>query len=112
MKFRSNIFKRAKSAWAYRSEPEEMRFIANFYWHTLLAIALCAAVFAFLFSAQELGGVVQAINTPPSIPKQQVPTLTQDQIQSILDVFSARQAGYLTLSNTPAEVVADPSVAK
>ena len=108
MNFNLSPFSHLKESWDYRGEPENIHFLGEVFWHTLLVLALLVALFSIGVGAQEMAAVSEAesVSAPPSTAP---PPLDPAKLQNALGQFSARQAQYQTILKSPPPQVADPS---
>lgn len=108
MKFNFSPFSRLKESWDYRGEPENIHFLGEVFWRGLLALALIVVLVAVGVGVQEMAAVSEAENVSGA-PSTAPPPLDPAKLQNALAQFSARQAQYQAILQSPAPQVADPS---
>ena len=108
MSFNLHIFSRAKAAWEYRSEPEEMHFLAALYWRLIQLFVVCIACLALVLGFSEFASTTQT-SDQAVVGSAGTPSLNRAVLQSTLDEFSARQSLYQSLSAQGPAPIVDPS---
>ncbi|KKW19285.1 MAG: hypothetical protein UY63_C0017G0062 [Parcubacteria group bacterium GW2011_GWA2_51_10] len=100
-----------REAYESRHEPESMHVIADFYWRTLLLVALLLVVLFALYGSLEFMRV--ANDTAIDAASEQAParperTFNRSRLQAVLDSLNAREAQFESLKKS-APTVVDPS---
>ena len=109
MKFKIDIFNRARDAYAAGYEPEGRRFLSDIYWRTFLVAALFTLVCVFLYGTwvlmrvlDDLGATADQSTSPP-------PALSRAMLKEVVSGFEMRQSQFETIKKNPPAAIPDPS---
>lgn len=109
MRFFTDIWDTLRSFYESRQEPEYMRPLAEWYWRTLLSVALVALFSILAFGVWKFYNVTRILSAgADSRPSRQPEVLSKKDIADILTAFSERQARFEAAKDART-VIPDPS---
>ncbi|MDO8514406.1 MAG: hypothetical protein Q7S50_02585 [bacterium] len=109
MKFKIDIFNRARDAYAVGHEPEGRRLLSDIYWRTILVAALLILVCVFLYGTWVLMRVLDDLGATADVSAPPPPALSRAMLKEMVQGFEMRQSQFETMKKSPPAAIPDPS---
>lgn len=109
MTFFTDIWRTLRTFYEARHEPENMRPLAEWYWRTLLVLALFSLGLILVYGTWEFFTVMRKLHAGSELKRSEQPVLlTRKDLTELLAAYEAREAAF-EAAKRGRPSVADPS---
>jgi hypothetical protein len=109
MKLHNDTLEWLRDTYVDRSDPENLRILANVYWQGMVIIASILTLVVFGFGLSNLLRVLNDLSTAPIASPTPVPTVNRAKLEAALGEFEVRTAQFKALKTSVPAVIPDPA---